>query len=100
MAGRRGEGWGRKIEAALDRFDFDQCIAFRNSAHGRNDPSASGDPALLFPGEAGLRRLASKLLRQVADDPAPSSHACAAGLVALKHEGELRLLLAAELRAA
>jgi hypothetical protein len=32
--------------------------------------------------------------------PAPWSHACAAGLVALKHEDELRLLLAAELRAA
>jgi hypothetical protein len=52
MGTERGEGWSWKIEAALDLFDFDRCIALRNAAHSGNGPSASSDPALLFSGAA------------------------------------------------
>src|SRR4051812_44375494 len=91
MNGQRGDGWDRKIEAILDRFDFGRCVIYLRATGCGNLPGLGGGK-LLSVGEGELRRLAGKLLRQVADDPEPASRASAAGMVALKSEGELHLL--------
>jgi hypothetical protein len=99
MSEQQGDGLCRQIEAVLDRFDFEQCISTRSAGMRPSRSPAEGD-TLLFPREGELRRLAARLLRQVVDNPEPVSHACAAGMVALKHDGELQLLFRADLRAA
>jgi hypothetical protein len=98
MTQPRGE-WGRKIETILGGFDFDRCVLYLRATRWQADRSP-GTQALLFPGETELRRLAGKLLRTVADDPDPVSHATAAGMVALKSDDELHLYFAIEARAA
>jgi hypothetical protein len=99
MSQKQRDDWCRQIEAVLDRFDFEQCISTRSAGMRPSRSPADGD-TLLFSVEGELRRLAARLLRRVIDNPEPVSHACAAGMVALKHDGELQLLFRAELRAA
>jgi hypothetical protein len=99
MSQKQRDDWSRQIEDVLDRFDFEQCLSTRTAGWRPARFPADGD-TLLFSTEGELRRLAGRLLRRVVDNPEPVSHVCAAGMVALKHDGELQLLFRAELRAA
>jgi hypothetical protein len=99
MSQKQRDDWCRQIEAVLDRFDFEQCFSTRSAGLRPSRSPADGDTRL-FSAEGELRRLAARLLRRVVDNPEPVSYTCAAGMVALKHDGELQLLFRAELRAA
>jgi hypothetical protein len=99
MSHKQRDDWSRQIEDVLDRFDFEKCFSTKTAGLRPARFPAEGD-TLLFSAEGELRRLAARLLRRVVDNPEPVSHACAAGMVALKHDGELQLLFRADLRAA
>jgi hypothetical protein len=100
MTGLQGADWGKKIEAILDRFDFGRCVIYLRATGGQPARWPGGAAGLLSPGEGELRRLAGKLLHLVTADPEPVSHACAAGMVALKSDDELHLYFSIESRAA